>query len=775
MAISYPAANDRSHLGRWMPWAAIVGLTVWLLSACLRGGWLWGPGLPISPRREVLPELTVTWMFRQELSQGRVLTEWNPLWFSGFPSLRFISYPVYYAVAGLSLLGNLRLESMMVAFYFVALAGSGVAMYCYLRRLLGDWRAALVGAVLYEAFPFHQMVGSETWIHAAFWAVLPLPFLVAEIAHARKGRLSAAHARVICVALGVCFAVWPVVSSEYTIIAFPFVGVYLLLRELGSGDRWKDRHYWGRLLGWYAVAGVVALGLAAFVLLPGLFETANVGIHAKHGIGTTFGDDLLKEYSVTPGLVRYAIAKRLRLPVGQSGLPGLVAMFWSVSWYPGVVSGALAGIGIVAGRREAPLRAAMVALALACLMATGPHSALNLFSRLPVLGRLTPFRASLLACFFAALLVGYGARWVCARWPATLRPNIIPAILLVLILVDLAPGAAAYQTVPAYWDADERAAYAWLARQQSLAGGDAPTRLWDVASVPQDMYVRTYALSEAANPRYMGYYDNGAPLRTFEQLYWGDRTTSMRLHRVEFVLLRRTEPDAAGLAELLTTASYRVAYERGSAQVWRDAHVGAFAKLYPACVLDTLPSQEDSRQVLPALLSKGMAQVAAGMPAALNRWLPSAARFDYVLTDASSSRVDGLDTPLGERLRGTPHITAGEIAGLSAYEPLDLATTVVRPNPDTITIHVEAPQAGVFTISESWYPHWRSRVDGIERPVLRVNGALLGVWLEAGTHRVDLRFRRPVAEIVGWVVSGITLILVAVTLVTGSKLRRGHS
>ena len=73
---------------RVVPCAVLVGLAAFLLR-----NWL-GEGLPTSHRREVLTELAITWMFRQEIAQGHLLSEWNPIWFSGFPWLRFCNIPL---------------------------------------------------------------------------------------------------------------------------------------------------------------------------------------------------------------------------------------------------------------------------------------------------------------------------------------------------------------------------------------------------------------------------------------------------------------------------------------------------------------------------------------------------------------------------------------------------------------------------------------------------------------------------------------------------------
>ena len=70
---------------------AILALTVWLMRNWL-GVLVLGTGVPSSHRREMYTELTLAWLFKQELASGRLLSEWSPIWFSGFPWLRFLSF-----------------------------------------------------------------------------------------------------------------------------------------------------------------------------------------------------------------------------------------------------------------------------------------------------------------------------------------------------------------------------------------------------------------------------------------------------------------------------------------------------------------------------------------------------------------------------------------------------------------------------------------------------------------------------------------------------------
>jgi hypothetical protein len=60
--------------------------------------------------------------------------------------------------------------------------------------------------------------------------------------------------------------------------------------------------------------------------------------------------------------------------------------------------------------------------------------------------------------------------------------------------------------------------------------------------------------------------------------------------------------------------------------------------------------------------------------------------------------------------------------------------------PQSAALQVDSARPAVLMVSNCWYPSWRCWVDGVERPLLRADGALQGLLLPAGRHAVDLRF-----------------------------------
>jgi hypothetical protein len=719
-----------AHKASWREWG--LALAVFLvLTALLMRNWLLG-GLPLSHRQEVLTELSITWMFRQELAQGQLMSGWNPTWFSGFPWRRFLSYPLYYVLAGFSYWAQVPLEKVLVGFYFLVMAGSGLVMFGYLRRLLGDWRAALVAAVFYELVPFHAHVGVETWIHAAFWVLLPLPLWCIERSRASQGRRLGP-----LLAIGLTLGLFPVLSSEYALLAAPFIALYLGVREW---ERLRQGERWSRVVLEYLLVGGVALGVSAFFTVPALFETAMVGIHAKHGGEATLTSQLLADYSVTPRLVLYAIARRLHLAASRDGLPGLVNSFWSAAWYPGLLALPLVGLGILAVRRHFAAAAALVGLALSLLLVTGPTCALNFFSYLPVFGRLSSFRGLLMAAAFSAILIGYGVLWLLQRRFRGWAGSVLALALVLGLAADYTPSSDAFRTTASYFTDDERAAYAWLAAQEH------PGRLLDIVTTPQNQYKRTYSLTLAPMPRFAGYYDNGAPLHTWQQLAWTDLATKLRLHQVRYAMVRNDDQGVVDSKRRLQAAGYEVAYQSGPVQVFENPANGNYVQVYARAVADLSDDFYVSFEVLPELVRRNMALVAGEDLGSA----PDPRFYDYALVGPGA-------TALAED-SSMRTLTASDLERLPVTAALNASVWTERLRYDRIYLEIEAPRALVLSISESWYPHWRVQVDGHPAQVLRVNWALLGVALEPGNHRVTFEFTTPWYDRVASGISLLTLL-----------------
>ncbi len=87
-----------------------------------------------------------------------------------------------------------------------------------------------------------------------------------------------------------------------------------------------------------------------------------------------------------------------------------------------------------------------------------------------------------------------------------------------------------------------------------------------------------------------------------------------------------------------------------------------------------------------------------------------------------------------------------------------------RPNSDTLRINADMRCRGLLIVSEAFYPGWEATVDGKPQPIVEVFGALRGVVLDAGNHRVEMRYR-PGVVLLGAALSGAGIMLTLLLIV----------
>lgn len=103
---------------------------------------------------------------------------------------------------------------------------------------------------------------------------------------------------------------------------------------------------------------------------------------------------------------------------------------------------------------------------------------------------------------------------------------------------------------------------------------------------------------------------------------------------------------------------------------------------------------------------------------------------------------------------------------LTAPPPLESCATadevryVPGANPGRVQVDVRMACRGLLIVSETDFPGWRLTVDGAPAPPVAPFGALRGVVVDAGQHRVEWRYR-PTSAILGAVLAALGWCLVA--------------
>ena len=96
--------------------------------------------------------------------------------------------------------------------------------------------------------------------------------------------------------------------------------------------------------------------------------------------------------------------------------------------------------------------------------------------------------------------------------------------------------------------------------------------------------------------------------------------------------------------------------------------------------------------------------------------------------------------------------------------------TITRFSPERIEIEVDTPGAAVLSLAHPHYPGWEARVNGEPAELLRAYGALSAIALPAGQHVIELNYS-PLSWRIGGLLSLLTLLVYLLAVI---RSRRGE-
>jgi hypothetical protein len=100
--------------------------------------------------------------------------------------------------------------------------------------------------------------------------------------------------------------------------------------------------------------------------------------------------------------------------------------------------------------------------------------------------------------------------------------------------------------------------------------------------------------------------------------------------------------------------------------------------------------------------------------------------------DAQARLAGGFDPASGALVEGGPALD-----GPQGWQPAQV--TFFSAN--RIVVEAQADRPALLVLGETWYPGWQVLVDGVAKPLYRVDGIARGVYLEPGAHVVTWRYR----------------------------------
>ena len=224
--------------------------------------------------------------FDQTLGDGYLWPRWAPdfAFGYGYPLFNLYAPLAFYAAEILHLIG-FGFVGAVKAMYALATMGAGLAMYGFIRRILGA-EAGLLGAVVYMLVPFHLV---EVFVRSAYPEFVALA-LLPLVLWAFTNLVAAPTPRRVALA-GLSYGIL-ILTHHTTFFTFsPFLIAYLLYLLVGEWRCRGARSLWRAGLPALA-AGVLGIALSSIYLIPMLAELRYV----KLGQWTAYNYDFRQHF-----------------------------------------------------------------------------------------------------------------------------------------------------------------------------------------------------------------------------------------------------------------------------------------------------------------------------------------------------------------------------------------------------------------------------------------------------------------------------------------------
>jgi hypothetical protein len=737
---------------------AVFALLVCLVMACLHP-LLTAPGdLLVGSHRQGQNDLSTSFIAYHGfpaycLRQFGQLPGWNPYKFSGAPYHGSAESGVFYPANWLVwLTGDVTSLGWIIAAHLLL---GGLGAYRLSRGYAMHVSAACAAAVIYAAAPFllvqaaeghYTVICAAAWIPWAFWAFERL----------RRGSIWAFP--LLAAILALCFFAGHTQTTYYLVAILSF----LRLVDVARLSNRKHRQEGLRAAGQWAVLGLTVVGLVAIDLLP-------IWSYIRHTIRGG-GLNMAQAGSIHVGLVNLA---QLIYPTAlgdADSYAGPGKYYWETLCYFGVAPLVLAVVGVVARWRKPFVRQWSGVAVATWLFAAGVMGGLFPLCYL-VLPGCAMFRApsrTLLFCSLAvAVLASAGVqsavqamRVRSRRASARRRVNSASepkfAAVSMIAVVALHPrlrlplgpilvgvcglelalfGSGQFASlergrlrsnshIVAFLQAKEgvfrvAAPQSLLSDYEAWTAGIEKVQAFDPAPPALHTAVALEtAAGEADDIMRRELFGFTTPARDVGQSLWLD------LMNVRFVVLPASSPPQKGW-KLVSQGQIAPRFSPAAAEE-SDSPKGAGVHALKYAIYER-------PNVLPRAFVLGDVQPVSSMKQSLANLAALRPRQQLFL------ERDVL--PPGPR------------------QPF-AAAEILRFTPNRVELRVALEKPGYLYLGDAWLPGWTAEEDGASLPVLRANAAFRAVPLEAGQHRVVLRFA-PASFALGRWLSAVSLACLA--------------
>lgn len=195
------------------------------------------------------------------------------------------------------------------------------------------------------------------------------------------------------------------------------------------------------------------------------------------------------------------------------------------------------------------------------------------------------------------------------------------------------------------------------------------------------------------------------------------------------------------------------------------------ATLYDSASGSSTPLSLVASEWWEVVYQKDQARIMRNRRALPRAWLVAAA--EAVDGEEALRRIRGeSDHEFDPRRTALMEVAPAEMPALAGGElsPESAAARVALYEPNRIVIETNATAATVLVVSEIIYPGWEATIDGVAAQIHPTNYLLRGVFVPAGGHRVEMRYRAPAARL-GALISIFSLLILGGLLI---HARRQH-